>query len=41
MMNDVGGWMGGWGGWGGGGMWVIGVGVLVLLALIVGRMSRK
>lgn len=38
MMNDVGGWMGGWGG---GGMWVIGVGVLVLLAVVVGKMSRK
>lgn len=42
MMND--GWMGGWGSSGGGGMWIwttIGVLVLVMLAIIVGKMSGR
>ncbi len=41
MMNDAGGWMNGWGG---GGMWVwttIGLLVVVMLAVMIGKMSSK
>lgn len=40
MMNDTGGWMGGWAG---GGMWTwtIGALVVVLLVVAISRMSRK
>jgi anti-sigma-K factor RskA len=41
MMNNANGWMGGWMG---GGMWlwtVIGVAVVVLLAVVIGKMARK
>ncbi len=41
MMNHTDGWMSGWLG---GGMWiwsVIGVTVVVLLAVVIGRMSKK
>lgn len=41
MMNQTNGWMGGWAG---GGMWiwtVIGVAVIVLLAVVIGKLSKK
>ena len=41
MMNHTDGWMGGWAG---GGMWiwaVIGVAVVVLLVVVIGKMSKK
>ena len=41
MMNQTNGWMGGWSG---GGMWiwaVIGVAVVVLLVVVIGKMSKK
>ena len=41
MMNQVDGWMGGWAG---GGMWVwtvMGVLVIVLLAVVIGKLSNK
>jgi anti-sigma-K factor RskA len=41
MMNHTDGWMGGWSG---GGMWiwaVIGVAVVVLLVVVIGKMSKK
>ena len=41
MMNQTGGWMGGWAG---GGMWiwaVIGVAVVVLLVVVIGKLSKK
>ena len=41
MMNQTDGWMGGWAG---GGMWiwaVIGVAVVVLLVVVIGKMSKK
>jgi len=41
MMNHTDGWMGGWAG---GGMWiwtVIGIAVVVLLAVVISRLSRK
>ena len=41
MMDHTDGWMGGWSG---GGMWlwaVIGVAVVVLLVVVIGKMSKK
>lgn len=41
MMNNTNGWMSGWSG---GGMWiwaVIGVAVVVLLVVVIGKMSKK
>jgi anti-sigma-K factor RskA len=41
MMNHTNGWMGGWSG---GGMWiwaVIGVAVVVLLVVMIGKLSKK
>jgi uncharacterized membrane protein len=41
MMNQTNGWMGGWAG---GGMWiwpVIGVAVVVLLVVAIGKLSKK
>lgn len=41
MMNQAGGWMGGWGG---GGMWVwtvIGILVVALLVVVIGKLSKK
>jgi hypothetical protein len=41
MMNHTNGWMGGWSG---GGMWiweVIGVAVVVLLVVVIGKLSKK
>ena len=41
MMDQTDGWMGGWSG---GGMWlwaVIGVAVVVLLVVVIGKMSKK
>jgi uncharacterized membrane protein len=41
MMNQTDGWMGGWAG---GGMWlwtVIGVAVVVLLVVVIGKLSKK
>jgi anti-sigma-K factor RskA len=41
MMNHTNGWMGGWAG---GGMWlwaVIGVAVVVLLVVVIGKLSKK
>jgi anti-sigma-K factor RskA len=41
MMNQPNGWMGGWSG---GGMWlwaVIGVAVVVLLVVVIGKLSKK
>jgi uncharacterized membrane protein len=41
MMNNTGGWMSGWAG---GGMWlwtVIGVLVVVLLVVVIGKLSKK
>ena len=41
MMNQTNGWMGGWAG---GGMWiwtVIGVAVVVLLVIAIGKLSKK
>jgi len=41
MMNHTNGWMGGWAG---GGMWlwaVIGVAVVVLLVVAIGKLSKK
>jgi hypothetical protein len=40
MMNDPGGWMGGWAG---GGMWAwtIGVLVVVLLVVAIGKVARR
>ncbi|HUZ08360.1 MAG TPA: hypothetical protein VMV89_12860 [Candidatus Paceibacterota bacterium] len=41
MMNETNGWMGGWAG---GGMWiwaVIGLAVVVLLVVVIGKLSKK
>jgi uncharacterized membrane protein len=41
MMNQTNGWMGGWAG---GGMWllaVIGVAVVILLVIVIGKLSKK
>ena len=41
MMNDASGWMNGWSG---GGMWlwtVIGVAVVILLVVVIGKLSKK
>ncbi len=41
MMNNTDGWMGGWGG---GGIWimaVIGIAVVVLLIVVIGKMAKK
>ena len=41
MMNNAGGWMGGWSA---GGMWlwtVIGVAVVVLLVVVISKLSKK
>jgi anti-sigma-K factor RskA len=41
MMNQTNGWMGGWAG---GGMWlwvVIGLAVVVLLVVVIGKLSKK
>ena len=41
MMNQTNGWMGGWAG---GGMWllaVIGMAVVILLVIVIGKLSKK